>query len=329
MFRAGRHKRQKHLDHWTLVSVTFSEIYAGQRPPFRDKPQAEQVNGDCMANRDGMSTVMISDHRDACFDRSHSQRMVALGELSSGITHDFRNVLQTLISSLEIIESRSNDPDEVRRLTASALRVSERGIGLTRRLLAFSRREAAEIRCACLLSSLESATETLSRTIGTRMNVRIESLPADLWQAVIDPTEFELAIINLGINARDAMPHGGRIQLSARNVTIPRIERRTVQPSVRLDRTDRRGPRLPLSGGDYVAVTVSDTGIGMDEATLARAVEPFFTTKAVGKGTGLGLAMAHSLATQGGGTLRLMSELGRGTTVEMWLPRASATTSPS
>ena len=210
-------------------------------------------------------------------DRSHSQRMVALGELSSGITHDFRNVLQTLVSSLEIIESRANDPDEVRRLTAVALRTSERGISITERLLAFSRREAAEVkRRACLSSSLENATETLSRTVGTRMNVKIASLPGDLWQAVINPTEFELAIINLGINARDAMPKGGSIQLSARNVTIPGTERRVVQPSVRPNRLDRRGPRLPLSGGDYVAVTVSDTGIGMDDVTLARAVEPFF-----------------------------------------------------
>jgi signal transduction histidine kinase len=285
-----------------------------------------------MANRDStilLSTPMESDQQDACFDRSHSEKMATLGELSSGITHDFRNILQTVISSLEIIGSRSNDPAEVRRLTASALRVSERGINLTKRLLAFSRREAAHARSACLLSSLESATDTLACTIGARMNVRIELPPDDLWQAVIDPIEFELAIIHLGINARDAMPEGGRIRLSARNVTIPPDERRERQRSARADRTDRRGPRLPLSGGDYIAVSVADTGIGMDEATLARAVQPFFTTKPVGKGTGLGLAMAHTLATEGGGTLRLMSELGRGTTVEMWLPRAPAATSQS
>jgi len=269
-----------------------------------------------------MSEVIIPHQPAAHFDRSHSQRMVALGELSSGITHDFRNVLQTLISSLEIIESRANNADEVRRLTAAALRVSERGIGITQRLSAFSRREAAEIRRSCLMLSLKSATETLSHTVGARMNVKITSLPADLWEAVIDPIEFELAVINLGINARDAMPNGGRIQLSARNVTIPGIERRAVQPSVRLDRPERRGPRLPLQGGDYVAVTVSDNGTGMDEVTLARAVEPFFTTKPAGKGTGLGLAMAHSFAIQVGGTLRLMSEVERGTTVEIWLPRA-------
>jgi signal transduction histidine kinase len=280
-----------------------------------------------MANRGGatLSTTIKLDYQEPFADSSHSQRMAALGELSSGITHDFRNILQTVISSLEIIESRANDPAEVRRLAASALRASERGIGVTRRLLAFSRRGAAEARGgACLLSSLKNATETLAPTIGTRMNVGIEPPLGDLWQAVIDPTEFELVIINLGINARDAMPDGGRIRFSARNVTIPAVERRAASLSPRAHHSERRGPRLALSGGDYIAVTVTDTGTGMDEATLARAVDPFFTTKPVGTGTGLGLAMARTFATQAGGALRLMSELGRGTSVEMWLPRSSS-----
>ena len=255
---------------------------------------------------------------------SHSQKMAALGELATGITHDFRNILQIVISTLELIESRSNDPAEVRRLAVSALRASERGAGLINRLLAFSRCDTVEARSACLLPCLESATELLARTVGTKMKVQFEPTPADLWQAVIDPMEFELALISLGINARDAMPKGGSIRLGARNVTIPQVDRRAAQQPITYDRTERRGPRLALPGGDYVAVTVGDTGTGMDAATLARAVQPFFTTKPVGKGTGLGLAMVHTLVTKGGGTLRLISELGRGTKVELWLPRASA-----
>jgi signal transduction histidine kinase len=120
------------------------------------------------------------------------------------------------------------------------------------------------------------------------------------------------------------MPSGGRIRVGAHNVTIPLIERRALPRLEQHQRVDRRGPRLALPGGDYVAIPVSDTGTGMDEATLARAIEPFFTTKPLGKGTGLGLAMVHDLITQAGGALRLISHLGQGTTAELWFPRASA-----
>jgi signal transduction histidine kinase len=154
------------------------------------------------------------------------------------------------------------------------------------------------------------------------MNVGMEPLSADLWPVIVDPMEFELALINLGINARDAMPHGGRIRLGARNMTIPLVDRRTAQSPIRPDQTNNRGPSLPLPGGDYVIVTVYDTGHGMDAATLARAIEPFFTTKPLDKGTGLGLSTAHTLISHAQGALRLMSTLGQGTTVQLWLPRA-------
>jgi signal transduction histidine kinase len=257
-------------------------------------------------------------------DLLHIHKMAALGELASGITHDFRNILQTVISTLELIESRSNDPAEVQRIVASALCASERGIGLTNRLLGFSRHEVIEARSTCLLPSLEGVTETLARTIGAGMKVGLEAPPADLWQVVVNPTELELALINLGINARDAMPGGGSIRLAARNVTIPQVDRRSMERPLGHDGTERRAPPLPLPSGDYVAVTVGDTGIGMDATTLARAVKPFFTTKSAGKGTGLGLTMAHTLVTERCGALRLISKLGKGTRVELWLPRASA-----
>ena len=156
------------------------------------------------------------------------------------------------------------------------------------------------------------------------MNVRVEPPSSDLWQAIIDPSELELALINLGINARDAMPGGGRIRLGARNVTIPLVDRRALALVERPEPTSRRGPRLAQPGGDYVALTVDDTGTGMDEATLARAREPFFTTKPSGKGTGLGLSMVHDLAIQARGALRLISKAGQATTAELWLPRAPA-----
>lgn len=271
-----------------------------------------------------LAKAATTDQPDPSGTLLHSQKMAALGELASGITHDFRNILQIVISTLDLIDSRSTDPAEVRRLAASALRASERGIGLTKRILSFARCETADARPACLLASLENVAETLSRTFEARMNVGIEQPPSDLWQVIIDPTEFELALINLGVNARDAMPQGGRIWLGARNVTIPAVDRRTNQLPPPPGQANRRGPRLPLLGGDYVAVTVGDTGSGMDEATLARAVEPFFTTKPLGKGTGLGLSAVNNLARQAGGALRLITELGRGTTIELWLPRAPA-----
>src|SRR3954449_3820032 len=192
----------------------------------------------------------------ASSDQLHAQKMAALGELASGITHDFRNILQTVIGNLDNIESRANDPAEVRRLTASALRAAERGISLTRRLLTFAHYKAVEARPICLLSSLESATETLTRTIEARMNVGVEPPASDLWPVIIDPSEFELALINLGINARDAMPGGGRIRVGAHNMTIPLIEPRTLLWLDHHQPADRRGPRLALPGGDYVAVTV-------------------------------------------------------------------------
>jgi signal transduction histidine kinase len=269
--------------------------------------------------------TMVTAQNSGC-DLTHHQRMAALGELASGVSHDFRNILQTVISTLDLLEGRSNDPAEVRRLVASALRASERGITLTKRLLSFSHYTETNSRPTCLISSLESVTETLARTAGARVNVQVDAPASDLWQAVLDPSEFELALINLGINARDAMPDGGRIRLGARNVTIPLNDRRVARLAERRDPDERRGSRLSLQGGDYVAVTVGDTGTGMDPVTLSRAMEPFFTTKPIGKGTGLGLSIAHSLATQAGGALRLMSQLGRGTTVELWFPRAAPLT---
>ncbi len=270
-----------------------------------------------------LSSTAVLDRQNPDGDLTHADRMAALGELASGITHDFRNILQTVISTLDLLEARSHDPVEVRRLTAAALRASDRGISLTKRVLTFSHYAATDVRPVCLTSSLESATETLARTVGTRVNVQVDPPPSDLWQAVLDPAEFELALINLGINARDAMPDGGRIRLGARNVTIPLIDRRAGRLADGHDLADQRGSCLALPGGDYVAVTVGDTGIGMDAMTLTRAVEPFFTTKPVGKGTGLGLSIAHRLATQAAGALRLKSQPGQGTTVELWLPRAS------
>ncbi len=250
------------------------------------------------------------------------QKMDAIGQLASGITHDFRNVLQAIMSGIDLIEAHADDPKQVRRLAASLMRVAEHGSGLTQRLLAFARRQELKREVVSLPALLKSVAELLLRTLGTTVRVEVEALPAGLWQPFVDPSQLELALLNLGINARDAMSGPGTLRLCARNVGLPEFDRRQVTGNSADDGSqgkERRGPPLALDWGDYVLLTVSDTGSGMDEETLGRAAEPFFTTKPAGKGSGLGLAMVYGFVTQHGGALRLASQLGKGTSVELWM----------
>jgi signal transduction histidine kinase len=288
------------------------DLTLGRRPPAHERDSPSPTHAAARMGSLDPSDAM-----------AHARKMAALGELASGITHDFRNILQTVISTLELIETRRENPAEVRRLAESALRAADRGIGLTRRLLTFSRRGEADVKPVDVAPAIESVVDTLSRTLEASMKVSMEPSANAVWASAVDLTELELVLINLGINARDSMPGGGHIRLSARNINIPHVSRRRAESrsAVTIGQIERRGTPLPLPAGDYIAIWVVDTGTGMDKATLARATEPFFTTKADGKGTGLGLAMASGFAVQRGGALRLMSELGIGTKVELWLPR--------
>ena len=251
------------------------------------------------------------------------QKMDAIGQLASGITHDFRNVLQAIMSGIDLIEARADDPEQVRRLATSLMRMAEHGAGLTQRLLAFARRQELKREAVGLPALLEGVAELLLRTLGTKVRVEVGALPGGLWQPFVDPCQLELALLNLGINARDAMSGQGTLRLCACNVGFPEFDRRHVASTSAENRfrgEERRGPPLALDCGDYVLLTVSDTGRGMDEETLGRAAEPFFTTKPAGKGSGLGLAMVYGFVTQHGGALRLRSQLGKGTSVELWMP---------
>jgi signal transduction histidine kinase len=171
-----------------------------------------------------------------------------------------------------------------------------------------------------VLPAVGEVADTLDRLLGARIRLTVEEPAEELWPTSVDLQAFELALLNLGINARDAMPNGGLLRFRVRNVTLPRMDRRRATPLGKVG-VDRRGPAIALSGGDYVSVSVTDTGEGMDPETLSRAIQPFFTTKPRGKGTGLGLPMVHDFATQHGGALRLISRPGNGTTVEIWLPK--------
>jgi signal transduction histidine kinase/CheY-like chemotaxis protein len=230
-----------------------------------------------------------------------AQKLEAVGQLTSGVAHDFNNLLTGVLGNLELLERRLKSQESLRRLRAARL-AAERGARLTHQLLAFSRKQRLAPTPLDLNRLVGEASDMLFRTIGS--TVRIETvLTEGLWPALVDPTQIELVLLNLAINARDAMPEGGRLTIRTANVS----------PS------DAPADLVP---GDYVLVSVSDTGEGMSEEILRRAVEPFFTTKEPGKGSGLGLSMVHGVATQSGGRLHIDSRLGRGTTVDVYLPRA-------
>ena len=236
----------------------------------------------------------------------HAQKMEAVGQLTGGIAHDFNNLLTAVLGSLALLRKRlpAEDPKAV-RLLANAVQGAERGAALTQRLLAFGRRQALTPEVVDLPALVRGMSALLRSSLGGRVKVSMrfqEALPA----VEVDANQLELALLNLAVNARDAMPGGGEIRITARAEEV------------------RAGNADGLPAGRYVVLTVTDTGEGMDEGTLAQAMEPFFTTKGVGRGTGLGLSMVHGLAAQSGGRLLLRSRKGAGTEAELWLPRAEA-----
>jgi CheY-like chemotaxis protein len=237
--------------------------------------------------------------------------MEALGQLAGGIAHDFNNVLQAVSGGLSLIQKRAADADAVRQLAHMAANAASRGAAITGRLLAFARR--GELRAVPVhpLPMLESLQEILASTLGAEISVRIEASP-DLPPLLADKAQLETVLINLAVNARDAMPAGGILTLSAQDEAF----------------TTGQGHSAGLHDGPYLRLDLTDTGVGMDVATLTRASEPFFTTKPAGQGTGLGLAMARGFVQQTGGGLSIRSSPGRGTTVTLWFPQAGATGSP-
>lgn len=235
------------------------------------------------------------------------QRLEAIGQLTSGIAHDFNNLLTVVLGNLDMIAlaPEGQTPDERMAERLEHIRIAaERGATLTAQLLAFARRQRLEARSVDLNETVERLTGLLSSTLGRSIGIEAR-MPANLWPAMVDPTQIELIILNLAINARDAMPNGGTLTISTANVTLGEPQR----------------SEEPLAG-EYVCVSVADTGTGMSDAVLARAFEPFFTTKEIGKGSGLGLAQVFGFAKQSGGGVRIDTAPGKGTTVCVFLPRA-------
>jgi signal transduction histidine kinase len=241
------------------------------------------------------------------------QKMESLGQLTGGIAHDFNNVLMAILANLELIGKRAGGDPRITGLVDGAIKSAERGANLTKRMLAFARRQELKPEVVDVPNLIESMVEVLRHSLGPEIKITTQS-PADLPPVEIDPNQLELALLNLALNARDAMPQGGRLIVSAR--------------------CERLGDDAPagLPSGDYVCIAESDSGSGMDESTLQRAAEPFFTTKGAGAGTGLGLSMVEGLVAQSGGAMHIDSRPGVGTTVELWLPvargREAAATAP-
>jgi PAS domain S-box-containing protein len=230
-----------------------------------------------------------------------AQKMETIGQLTGGVAHDFNNLLAAVMGNLELLRKRIPDDPRLHRLIDGALQGARRGASLTQRMLAFARQQDLKTISADLGSLLAGMRDLLDRTLGPEVILSFD-IPRDLPPARVDPNQLELAILNLAINARDAMPDGGAIDFSLGLETG--VERGNIAP------------------GDYLTLRIADGGEGMDEATLKRAIEPFFSTKPVGKGTGLGLSMVHGLVDQLGGLLELTSAPGKGTTVTLWLPVA-------
>jgi CheY-like chemotaxis protein len=233
------------------------------------------------------------------------QKLESLGQLTGGLAHDFNNVLMAVLGNLDLVSRHLPDGVASKSLVNAAISAAERGASLTKRMLAFARRQELRPESVNVPRLVNSMAEMLRRSIGPAVAIDTE-FAEQLALVRVDPNQLELAILNLALNARDAMSDGGRLLIKARGE----------HPAT--------GDVPGLAGGEYVAIAVSDTGGGMDDTTLKRAPEPFFTTKGTGKGTGLGLSMVYGLAAQSGGICRISSRLGAGTTVELWLPIAEA-----
>ena len=235
--------------------------------------------------------------REALFQ---SQKMEAIGQLTGGMAHDFNNLLTAIIGSLELVQRRLDEPRD-RTLVANALQAAQRGATLTQRMLAFARRQELEAEPTDIRTLVSGMADLLDRSLGSGIHIVIRFTPA-IGPVMLDRNQLEMALLNLAVNARDAMPNGGELVLEAREDTLG------------------PGNAFALPAGRYAVLSVIDQGEGMDEATLKRATEPFYTTKGVGKGTGLGLSMVQGLAEQLGGRLQLQSTPGKGTTASLWLP---------
>ncbi|HNB28581.1 MAG TPA: ATP-binding protein, partial [Alphaproteobacteria bacterium] len=301
----------------------FQRLLAGQALrdveasyPGVDGPQDLRISGAPLHDPEGRvrgAVCIVEDTTEGKVIQrqlEHAQRMETVGQLTGGLAHDFNNLLAVVIGNLDLLQTHIRGLPAAQEPLDLALKASLGGAALIRQLLAFSRRQALSPRPLDLGAVVTATRELLSRTIGEQVEVRCQ-IADDLWPALADPAQLESAIANLAINARDAMPDGGRLTLEVANVHLD---------------DDYATSNVDVIPGDYIMVAVSDTGSGIPPELLSRVFEPFFSTKELGKGSGLGLSMVYGFAKQSRGHVKIYSETGHGTTVRLYLPRAHDTT---
>jgi PAS domain S-box-containing protein len=235
-----------------------------------------------------------------------AQKMEAVGQLTGGLAHDFNNLLTGISGALELLQIRISRGryNDVERYISMAQGAANRAAALTHRLLAFARRQTLDPKATDVNRLIGSMTDLINNTLGPEIAMTMTT-SSDLWTTLVDPNQLENALLNLCINARDAMPDGGKLKIETENRTLDSTEAFSFE----------------MRSGDYVALSVTDTGTGMSDEVLQRAFDPFYTTKPLGQGTGLGLSMIYGFAKQSGGQVRISSSLGHGTTISLFLPR--------
>jgi PAS domain S-box-containing protein len=308
-----------HRDDRVRLRSVFSQSAADQQPlqaEFRiRRPDGEERHCwmEAQHQRDDHGVVAvfgiwqdITERTTMAAQLHQAQKMEAVGQLTGGVAHDFNNLISVMVGNLDLALEQLPEQSEVRPLVDMALSASLQGADLTRQLLAFSRKQQLRPKAIDINELVLRTSTLLRRTIGERIEIKT-AFNAELWPAEADPSQVESALINLAINARDAMPSGGSLLIETANMPL--------DGSYVAENSD-------LTPGDYVMLAVTDTGTGIPPNVLSRVFEPFFTTKEVGKGTGLGLSMVYGFAKQSGGHLKIYSEVGHGTTVRLYLPRA-------
>jgi PAS domain S-box-containing protein len=306
----GRLQRRDGGYRWIAWTAVFQDqlIYATGRDVTEEKAATEEV---AAANRQLVRQIEEREKVEATLRQM--QRLEAVGQLTSGVAHDFNNLLTVILGNVAFLqkEMAGMNPRLVRRLDQMN-RAAERGAALTAQLLAFSRRQRLEPKPVDLNDTVMGMGGLLHSTMGGSVSIQTHLEPA-LWTALVDPTQIELIILNLAINARDAMEVGGNLVVTTANATLSGPPSRPEEPSQ----------------GEYVVLSVTDTGTGMTDDVLQRAFEPFFTTKEVGKGSGLGLAQVFGFVKQSGGGVRIETSIGKGTSVHVFLPRAHGVAAPA
>lgn len=301
--------RRRDEEHWPHL-LSAGELHEAEYTLLAKNGRHIECILSAVAERDAQGNLVktlcglvdVTERRRAEAGLRQAQKLEAVGQLTGGIAHDFNNLLAVIVGNLELARRRAPEDERLRNLLDNTMQAAQRGAALTQRMLAFARRQDLKPEPVDVPELVLGMADLLRRSIGPTIHVETR-FPLGLTRAMVDANQLELALLNLVVNARDAMPSGGTVVISAREALV-------------------EGDIEPESDARFFCLTVTDSGLGMDETTLARATEPFFTTKGVGKGTGLGLAMVHGLAAQSGGRLALSSRVGEGTTAAIYLPLA-------